>query len=379
MTKHPARTMPYNQLYEGLERHVDERYLTARVHPHYSNLTIYNYASKCVHAGKWNEITTLARGLILDTEREQVVATPFPKFFNLGEKHAKYHADMPYQVYEKLDGSLIIIFYYDGQWMTATRGSFLSEQAVWAQDWVKGPEVRRALHPETTYLAEACYADNRIVIPYEKDQLVLLGAYDKDGNELLFSDLFIAERTVFSRTANSHGFESFAKMIEHAAALPYTEEGYVIRYENGDRLKLKGNEYVKIHHVISQLTPLGIWRVLKDRVNLSEICKLLPEEFLEDFTSIVNILLEQQDEIEIAVKKLHVSTAEKTDKEIGLAKDYIDPLIFAHIFHYRKDPANYFNEKGWHTVWRQLRPDENYLKGYVPSVKLKRVQEEVWS
>ncbi|MGL1080507.1 RNA ligase, partial [Vibrio parahaemolyticus] len=80
----------------------------------------------------WDPVTTAARGLILDLEDRRIVATPFPKFFNAGERGEPI-PDLPFIATEKLDGSLIIIFHHRGRWRTATKGAFASAQAQWAQ------------------------------------------------------------------------------------------------------------------------------------------------------------------------------------------------------------------------------------------------------
>ena len=77
-------------------------------------------------------MTLAARGLILDHAARRIVATPFPKFFNAGERDGTI-PDLPFETTEKLDGSLIIIFHHRGRWRTATTGAFDSDQAVWAQ------------------------------------------------------------------------------------------------------------------------------------------------------------------------------------------------------------------------------------------------------
>ena len=43
------------------------------------------YTSRGVYAQAWGKVTMLARGLILDLGAGRVLATPFSKFFNLGE------------------------------------------------------------------------------------------------------------------------------------------------------------------------------------------------------------------------------------------------------------------------------------------------------
>jgi hypothetical protein len=49
-------------------------------------LRLYCYSSSCVYGGQWNDATLIARGLVLDVDKQAVVATPFPKFFNAFER-----------------------------------------------------------------------------------------------------------------------------------------------------------------------------------------------------------------------------------------------------------------------------------------------------
>ena len=69
----------------------------------------------------------MCRGLITDNEGN-IVARTWGKFFNLEEK--KHTPTDDFDVYAKLDGSLGILFYYQNQWVMATRGSFTSDQAI---------------------------------------------------------------------------------------------------------------------------------------------------------------------------------------------------------------------------------------------------------
>jgi RNA ligase len=42
------------------------------------------------------------------------------------------------------------------------------------------------------------------------------------------------------------------------------EEGVVVRFASGLRLKLKREEYVRLHRLVTGLTPRRIWEMLKD-------------------------------------------------------------------------------------------------------------------
>ena len=111
---------------ETLEKYYNEGLLYKQVHPTLP-LTIWNYNEKVQYENLWDDITLMCRGLVTD-DNGNVVARPFKKFFNLSEQ--KHSATEKFDVYDKLDGSLGIFFYYNGGWIMATRGSFTSDQAV---------------------------------------------------------------------------------------------------------------------------------------------------------------------------------------------------------------------------------------------------------
>ncbi|MBP3954380.1 hypothetical protein J8F10_03625 [Gemmata sp. G18] len=117
---HPARMMAFNDLWCGLQRAVAEKRVKENVGA--DGLRLYCYAESTVYDRAWDEFTMLARGIILDPVAKRVVATPFPKFFNVGERLDSI-PDLPFETFEKLDGSLIILFHHGGEWRTATKGS----------------------------------------------------------------------------------------------------------------------------------------------------------------------------------------------------------------------------------------------------------------
>lgn len=133
---HPARRISFDALVNGLAEAKAARLVSEAA---LGNLRIYCYSQSCVFDRQWNEITLLARGLILDVAERRVVATPFPKFFNLGERGDQSIPDLPFETFEKLDGSLIILFHHDGGWHTATKGSLASSQARWAGERLRRP------------------------------------------------------------------------------------------------------------------------------------------------------------------------------------------------------------------------------------------------
>lgn len=124
---------------QELENMIKQKYVSVQKHPEY-DLFIYNYSQNAQFENLWNSVTINCRGLILNKDYE-IIAHPFKKFWNYEEHIEKSSLqgqipiDEKFDVFEKMDGSLGICFYYKDKWHIATRGSFTSEQAK------KGEEI----------------------------------------------------------------------------------------------------------------------------------------------------------------------------------------------------------------------------------------------
>lgn len=181
--RHPARGIDV----PTLRRELDARAQTGAVRvSRLGPLALYHYSKSCEYERWWDPFSLVARGLVLDAERDVLVATPFPKFFNYGElgvdEVPAQILAQPFEAFEKLDGSLGILYCHDGRWQITTKGGFGSAQARWAQARIAGLDLS-VLDPRATYLFEIIYRANRIVVAYDYEDLVLLAGYDGDGLE----------------------------------------------------------------------------------------------------------------------------------------------------------------------------------------------------
>ena len=165
---------------EKLNKYYEDGLLYKQVHPSLP-LTIWNYTEKVQYENLWDEVTLMCRGLVTD-DTGDIVATPFQKFFNIEE--GKFEPTEKFEVYEKMDGSLGIVFWYRGQWVVATRGSFTSDQANKAREILIKYNTD-IMFRHLTFCFEIIYPENRIVLDYGNDEkLVLLGTFDKNGKEM---------------------------------------------------------------------------------------------------------------------------------------------------------------------------------------------------
>lgn len=268
--------LPARQLFEAAQREgwVASRTLRAtdgRV------LRLYNYTKECQYQRRWNEVTLIARGLIIDDQTNQVEALPLEKFFNLGEQISETRVaearDEPFDALIKMDGSLGI-GYRDNGLRWATRGSFSSSQSAVAQTlWEEFRE--RALEAgkrdpndvfmnemfHITPLAEIIHPDTRVVVTYKFQGLVLLAARSRfTGEELNYAQLQqLADLTGMQLVERLPGTDTEA-LLERAKTLDGNEEGFVLWWPGaggkpGERVKVKGMEYLRRHKLVTNIAP----------------------------------------------------------------------------------------------------------------------------
>src|SRR4051812_27421593 len=104
-----------------------EGYVRVRQHPEDPELWIANYTEKAAYESHWDNVTLNCRGLIFNAFGD-ILARPFPKFFNYGQASCPViDLDEEAIVSDKMDGSLGILYKFDGKLAIATRGSFTSD------------------------------------------------------------------------------------------------------------------------------------------------------------------------------------------------------------------------------------------------------------
>jgi len=264
---------------EKLNKYYEDGLLYKQVHPTLP-LTIWNYTEKVQYENLWDEVTLMCRGLVTD-DKGDIVATPFKKFFNIEE--GKYTPTETFEVYEKMDGSLGIVFWYQGQWVVATRGSFTSDQAIKARELLKKYNTD-IMFRHMTFCFEIIYPENRIVLDYKgEEKLVLLGAFDNWGKDYDMSDWDEWGFDVVKKYDGIKDYQQLKEMVKN------DQEGFVVKFSNGDRVKVKGVEYLRLHKIMTNVSTTGIWEYLKNGEDVMELLKDVPDEF---YTKIKNYVKE---------------------------------------------------------------------------------------
>lgn len=384
--EHPAKTHSFTEVCEGLECEISRGNVFVSEHPEYPNLKIYKYTKHCMMEREWSIWSMAARGLILDHDAKKVIATPFIKFFNYGEifDNPSIFYTQEFIVTEKMDGSLGIMFYYDSKWMVATAGSFVSEQAVWATEWIHNNLNLEKIDTNNTYLFEIIYSDNKLVVDYDFEGLTLLAIVDPFGLEYPYSSLVHEASYLGVPIVGAQPFTSIKEIIKSAKLLEETQEGFVVRFQNGVRLKIKGEKYLRIFRAIEGVTPIAIWDMMLNGDDAQLVANNLPEEVQEDYWQIYRILTKQLLNFIGEIEIMYQNTSHLSDKQLGeymaMHPEAFDGGDFEnaknYIFHMRHGKFYpELNEVGSHmrrNIFRNIRPNDNRLEGYTPTSAMNR-------
>ena len=337
--------------------------LMVKATPHPSGrLTLYNYTKRAPYSPElWNHVTDKCRGLIVDAAGE-VVARPFEKFWNLNDvSHPEtlmenLPATAPVLT-RKMDGSLGIGYLFEGSWRVSTRGSFTSEQAIWASTWLEA--TSRCEWPEGwTPLFEIVYAENQIVVKYERSELVLLTLVRiETGEELEYGELV--------RLGEQNGIavvERFDRPLAEALDEDVrNEEGYVAAWARPGmpplRCKIKYANYVRLHRLLTGTNAVDVWEMLRDGMDVAELTTDVPDEFRAWIDAMVARFHGEYKAIEgAAIAAMAAYSGEKTQMDAERKKAFalwvldghkeISAILFAMISVKRYDGI----------IWKMIRP-----------------------
>jgi RNA ligase len=309
-----------------LNEYVNNGLLVVKKHPNLP-LFMWNYSRDCQFNKNWDDITMNARPLITD-DRGVLIAKGMTKFFNIEELPSIPNEE--FDVYEKMDGSLGILFYYEyklsedsrynlwfdnnyetgmerffdpnnlpnyddpyyvptpktkGEWIFTSKGSFTSNQSVKGCKLLEKYKYSK-LHPDYTYIFEIIYPENRIVCSYDFEDLVLLGMiHTKSGYEVnIHSDN--SDDIRFKNLLNNIGinivkkYDGLTDIKQIKSMIGNNREGFVIKFhQSGIRAKIKSDEYVRLHRLLTNFSNVDIWECLKNKTNFNEFLDRVPDEF----------------------------------------------------------------------------------------------------
>lgn len=265
---------------KGVKRLTGHYHIKVNIHSKYKNL--YQFKYNQIESPMGSKVVQACRGIILDRDNDWApVCHTYDKFFNLGEGHA---ADIDWhtaRVYEKLDGSLMQLYHYDGQWHVATSGTPDADCDVPFGNmtfkdlfWKTWNDLGYELPKDTSY----CYAFelmtpyNYVIVRYEESRLVFHGqrnlerGYEEHPWTLLNWD-------VVERHDLYHTDEIF-QMLESMNGSE--QEGFIVVDDSFNRVKMKCDDYVRKHRLVSSLSQRNILDLVRNKEG-SEFLVYFPE------------------------------------------------------------------------------------------------------
>lgn len=323
--------------WELIDRRIEEGYIRANLHPS-GKLKILNYTQKTQFEWVWDEATINCRGLIVDLENN-IVARPFKKFF--GIEQVDSIPSEPFAVNEKMDGSLGILYWLDNKPAIATRGSFESEQAKYGTKLFRERYSDLLFDRSLTYLFEIIYPENRIVVDYDdRRDLVFLCAIDNGtGVDVQTPFIDIPRPRLYA-------FDSEMSPANLQSLNTQNEEGFVLIFESGVRLKVKFDDYKRLHKLLTGVSEKSIWEILSQGQGLEAIIEHVPDEFFNWVKQIEQKMISSYQKIENIARSEMKRFPNRKEAAIYFQTCSYPAIMFAMLDNKRYDKI----------IWKMVRP-----------------------
>jgi tRNA splicing ligase len=303
---------------EGLEKLCNDYNIKANRHQKYPNLVCLKYSQ--IDSPMGEKVVQQSRGIIVDEANNwEIVSYSYDKFFNYGEPFAVNIDWNTATVYDKVDGSLMVLYYYDNTWQVQSSGtpdgsgevygfSFNFAQLFW-QIW---QELDYQLPQETEYCFsfELLSKYNRIVVKYDNNDLVLHGVRNiktrQEENPKKWAKKYGFHLV---KTFPLYNWQDIIQTIEKLD--PFESEGYVVCDAKFRRIKVKSPQYVAWAHFRSSFSTRKMLQIILNHEG---------EEFLAYYPEWTNLYHEITEKYENLVKE--IETVYNQHQSIAIQKDF---------------------------------------------------------
>lgn len=236
--------------------HFSKKYkLKTQRHEKYSNLVLLKY--DLIKSTMSSPYVQECRGIIFDEKEDyKIVCYPFNKFFNLNETSQKINFKKA-KVYDKIDGSLCTLYYYNDEWIVSSTGTpdgsgLLNKIGITFGElfWNIWNKLKYQFPKDKNlcYMFEMISTKNIIIVPPKEDDIILIGA----RNLKTMKEEFPEELAKMNgwKCVNSDTFENMNKVFDASYSLdPSISEGFVVTDDEFNRVKVKSKKYVALAHL----------------------------------------------------------------------------------------------------------------------------------
>jgi hypothetical protein len=272
----------------GLEKAISEFKLVCKEYEH-KILLKYNQIESDMSIAEVQD----CRGLILEKGTWNVMSLAFRKFFNSAEIHADKIDWNTAHILNKEDGTMIQVYYdwHDMTWYAATTGTANGEgevnnkygttfnQLFWETVNNKYGFNTCLLDMDHVYVFELTTPYNIVVTPHGESKATLLAVRNRNTLieiphvELNMVSISLGIPLVKSYDLNVGNANELADTL---IGMPWSEEGYVVRDANDNRVKIKNPAYLAVHHLKGKTAEHNIMTIIKTN-ELEEFASTFPD------------------------------------------------------------------------------------------------------
>ena len=253
--------LPYNPIFNEVQINQHE------------DLVLIRYGLHEMGKGMWedkNSPLREARSLVFNLRTEEMVLTPFRKFFNLNEiwetstevVEAKIKYCKLFEVSEKMDGSMQSYRWYNGEIVGSgsmaldTKNSFRLEEGF--EMLTENHKRMLKDFPTVTFIFEYISEKDKHVVPYDyskKKGLYLIGARSViDGEEYSYNVIKDISSCYGIPCCKTYQYNTLSEVLEHLNKMTVRDgEGFVLNID-GFKLKLKCEDYLQLHRLDDKLS-----------------------------------------------------------------------------------------------------------------------------
>lgn len=258
MKKH---MLPYNEIFDQVQIN------------QCGSMVLIRYGLHEMGRGMWedkNSPLREARSLVFDIMTEELVLTPFRKFFNLNEVEENSIENIEkeiiecerFEVSEKMDGSMQSYRYYNGRIIGSgsmaldPRNSFRLEEGyqLLTDNYKKMIESM----PTITFIFEYISEKDKHVVPYDYNTqkgLYLIGMRSViDGEEYPYEAIKEVSEEFDIPCCKIYQYNTLQEVLEHLDKMTVEDgEGFVLNID-GHKIKLKCEDYLQLHRLDDKLS-----------------------------------------------------------------------------------------------------------------------------
>ena len=316
----------YNNIFESLQTNQFNEFLLIR------------YGLADMQEGMWtnpNSIYRECRSLVIDLKKEQIVLTPFRKFFNVNEveensldnirKEISYANSI--EITNKLDGSMQSARLYNNHIFLAGSMALDKEHSFRLKDgYTKLTNNHISMikeNPEYTFIFEYISLKDAHVVLYNKEQeglylLKLRNVYT--GKQLSYKDTkkFANKYNVPMTKIENRTFSEILQLTKKYKSSE--KEGWVLDID-GHMIKLKCDDYVKLHKLLDKLSSVNviIQNIADDKYD--DMMAKIPELYKDRVNKIANIIINYKNEINQKINKYYKVAPKENKKDFMIWVD----------------------------------------------------------